>query len=89
MRNKQDNDYGMLCPGPSTREDKFVATVCAVAEHLGHKPLALRVLGPLTVSMASGSLVCTGLSLHPRKIEDVVTTIPLAQHLPLPIWPTF
>ena len=64
LRNKQDNEYRMLCPAPSMKEE-LVAGVCLVAQHLGHEPLAPGVLCPSGVSMASGSLVCTGLFLHP------------------------
>lgn len=64
MKNKQDNEYRMLCPAPSMKEE-LAAVVGLVAQHLGREPLALGVLCPSGVSMASGSLVCTGLFLHP------------------------
>lgn len=64
LKNKQDNEYRMLCPAPSMKEE-LAAVVGLVAQHLGREPLALGVLCPSGVSMASGSLVCTGLFLHP------------------------
>jgi len=49
---------------PAWRKDLLPLSAW-VAPHLGYKPLALGVLCPSVVSMASGSLVGTGLFLHP------------------------
>lgn len=75
LRNKQDNELGMLHPVPGT-EEAFVAIVCVGILAVSPFPRASLVFKQCV--RLQGVWSALGCFYTPGKIEDVAATVPLA-----------